>query len=90
MIKLEKFYMSAGQDLNTETCIYVKLLDEGTDVWRPVRASVLDDSRFIILKSNDYDPETEIWEFPPETRVRCIRKAFADGDESLVAIAIAE
>jgi hypothetical protein len=30
--------MSAHRDTDTEAMVYVRLLDEGTDVWRPVRA----------------------------------------------------
>jgi hypothetical protein len=38
-IKPEKFYMSVHQGADTEAVVYVRLLDEGTDVWRPVRAT---------------------------------------------------
>jgi len=90
MIKLEKFYMSAGQDLNTETRIYVRLLDEGTEVWRPTRATPLADGIFEIDEPDDYDPETETWEFPPHTKVRCVPRKFADGEKALVAVAVAQ
>jgi hypothetical protein len=30
--------MSVRQDSDTEVVVYVRLLDEGTDVWRPARA----------------------------------------------------
>lgn len=33
--------MLADQDLNTSYTIYVRLLDEGVDVWRPVLAFAL-------------------------------------------------
>jgi hypothetical protein len=82
--------MSAVQDLNIETIVYVRLLDEGTDVWRPAPAIPQADGTFKIGKPADYDPEAERWEFPPQTRVKCVRKKFADGDEPLVAIAIAK
>jgi hypothetical protein len=82
--------MSADQDLNTETVVYVRLLDEGTEVWRPAPAIPLGDGSFRIIKPDDYDPETEAWEFPPDARVRCVRRKFADGGESLAAIAIAK
>jgi hypothetical protein len=29
--------MSVHQDTGTEAVVYVRLLDEGTDVWRPVQ-----------------------------------------------------
>jgi hypothetical protein len=82
--------MSAGQDLNTETVVYVRLLDEGTDVWRPTPAIPQADGSFTIGEPEDYDPETESWEFPPQTRVRCVRRKFAGGDESLAAVAVAK
>ncbi len=66
--------MSAAQDLGTETIVYVRLLDEGTDVWRPVPAIPQADGIFKIRKPDDYDAETETWEFPPHTRVKCVRK----------------
>jgi hypothetical protein len=81
--------MSADRDLDTETVVYVRLLDEGTDVWRPVRAIPLANGIFEIGEPEDYDPETETWEFPPHTKVTCARKKFAEGDEGLVAVAVA-
>ena len=41
--KPEKSYMSVRQDTDTEAVVYVRLLDEGTDVWRPARATALPD-----------------------------------------------
>jgi hypothetical protein len=77
---------SGHQDTDTELMVYVRLLDEGTDVWRPVRASVLPDGTFRLLEPDGYDPKTEKWEFPPSTKVRCVTRKFADGDEGLVAV----
>lgn len=85
MIKREKSYMSAAQDLDTE--VYVKLLDEGVDVWRPVRAIREADGAFRLCRPGWYDPETEIWQFPPNSRVKCKMKVFADGKQGLVAVA---
>jgi hypothetical protein len=82
--------MSADQHLDTETVVYVRLLNEGTDVWRPTRATPLPDGTYRIRRPDDYDPDNETWEFPPLTRVRCTAKRFADGDEALVAIAVAK
>src|SRR5215469_16163556 len=74
--KPEKSYMSVRQDTDTEVVIYVRLLDEGTDVWRPVRATALPDGTFLLLEPNGYDPDAEKWEFPPLTKVRCVRRKF--------------
>jgi hypothetical protein len=78
--------MSADQASNTDAIVYVRLLDEGVDVWRPVPAAALSDGTFELVAPNDYDPETEHWEFPPRTRVRCQTKRFEGGKEGLVAI----
>lgn len=82
--------MSVDQDTNTDRTIYVRLLDEGTDVWRPVVATELSDGTFRLAEPDGYDPKVEVWEFPPHTRVRCALKRFFDGTEGLVAIANAE
>jgi hypothetical protein len=84
----EKSYMSADQGLDTE--VYVKLLDEGVDVWRPVPATKQADGSFRLCRPEWYDPQTETWEFPPFTRVRCEWKKFADGNRGLIAVAAAD
>jgi hypothetical protein len=63
--------------------IYVTLLDEGIDVWRPVEAQRLSPDTWLIV-DQDYDPSTERWEFEPGTAVRC-RKEKRDGRQILVA-----
>lgn len=52
--------MSAETALATET-IYVHLLDEGIDVWRPVEAVPL--GRGLYRLPRNPDPEAETWEF---------------------------
>lgn len=51
--------------------IYVKLLDEGTNVLRPTLALLIRDNEYQILEDSTYDPEIELWEFPPGTRILC-------------------
>lgn len=63
--------------------IYVALLDEGIDVWRPVEAERLSADTYLIV-DQDYEPEVERWEFEPGTIVRC-RKEKRDGRHILVA-----
>jgi hypothetical protein len=89
-IKPEKFCMSARQVTDTDALVYVRLLDEGADVWRPVSATALPDGTFRLAEPDGYDSEAEVWEFPPHARVKCASKRFADGEEGLVAIAYAE
>ena len=79
--------MSGRQATNTDTVVYVRLLDEGTDVWRPAQATPLPDGTFELSEPEGYDPGAEIWEFPPHARVRCVAKNFADGKKGLVAVA---
>jgi hypothetical protein len=67
--------------------IYVALLDEGIDVWRPVEARRLAPDTYLIV-DQDYDPRTERWEFEPGTAVRC-RKESRDGRQILVATEVA-
>ena len=68
---------------HTET-IYVALLDEGTDVWRPVLAARRADDLFEIISTND-DPEDEKWQFPPGSLVKCEHRTLSGG-RRLVAV----
>jgi hypothetical protein len=49
-----------GTDIST---IYVKLVDEGTEVWRPVSAIRRKDNIFVIASQSV--PADEKWEFLP-------------------------
>lgn len=61
----------------TET-IYVALLDEGTDVWRPVQAEKQIDGSYIIISYND-DLSDEKWEFSSGSRVICEQWQLSSG-----------
>lgn len=61
-----------------EQIIYVKLLDEGTIVYRPVKALRLDNDLFKILDSPLAD---EIWEFQFNDIVHCTGTRISDGFE---------
>jgi hypothetical protein len=50
--------------------IYVALLDEGVDVWRPVRAEQLSSNLYRIL-AQSYDRAVESWQFEPGDVVVC-------------------
>jgi hypothetical protein len=50
--------------------IYVALLNEGVDVWRPVQAERLSDNTYRIL-SQPYDQSAESWQFEPGDVVLC-------------------
>ena len=60
--------MSVEMDSNIdEYTIYVKIVDESVDTWRPVRARKLADTVFTLLDQEI--PEEEIWEFLPNQTV---------------------
>jgi len=65
--------------------LFVYLLAEGTDVWRPTEAVSVGDGLFKILPTPEYDPEDEVWEFPPSSIVRCETRQ-GDSDEYIVAV----
>lgn len=44
-----------------ETTIYMPLLDEGTDVWRPVTAEDLGSGRYRVTTRT---PGDEVWSYP--------------------------
>ncbi|GIX00652.1 MAG: hypothetical protein KatS3mg111_3984 [Pirellulaceae bacterium] len=75
--------MSAAMASNTST-IYVNLLDEGVVVLRPTQGLQLGEDEYEVLPPTDYDPDDEVWEFPPGSIVRCIREK-RDGEIILVA-----
>jgi hypothetical protein len=64
--------------------IYVSLLDEGTDVWRPVEAEHVSDNRYRIVSTNS-DPDDEHWEFQTGEVVRCELRDLS-GEKCLVAV----
>lgn len=62
--------------------VYVELMDEGVDVWRPVEATVEADGTF---RLPDEAPDDEVWRFAPGSVVRCEPRALSEG-EALVAV----
>jgi hypothetical protein len=68
-----------------EVQIYVALLDEGTDVWRPVRATSAGHDAYVIISEND-NPQLEHWQFRTGDVVRCELKTFSGGPTGLVAV----
>jgi hypothetical protein len=59
--------------------IYVELLDEGTNVCRPVQATIVGSEGYLILPE-DYDPQTETWEYPPGSVVQCKIEKWSNGE----------
>jgi hypothetical protein len=56
--------------------IFVELLEEGTECWRPVSAERLSEDTYRIV---DAVPEDEVWQFQPGEIVRCKPRVFSDG-----------
>jgi hypothetical protein len=74
--------------MKTNETIFVYLLDEGTDVWRPIEAVSMGNDQYRIVSENK-DPEDENWQFKTGQVVRCATRRLSDGDR-LVAIEKAE
>ena len=58
--------------------IYVALIGEGLDVWRPVKAEHVRDSVYKIV-DQAYDKDDETWEFVPGDVVECRFLELSDG-----------
>jgi hypothetical protein len=69
-----------------EKTIYMPLVGEGTECWRPVRAVQIGAD---IFEVTDNIPEDQSWAFAPFSRVRCRDKVFANGQMGLVVFAYA-
>jgi len=77
--------MSAETASSTSVAeIFIPLLNEGTDVVRPTNGLLLGGNEFQVLATPNYDPNDEEWEFPPGSKVRCVRES-RSGREVLVA-----
>lgn len=59
--------------------IFVRLLNEGKDVWRPTMGRPAGAWTYEVLPTSDYDAESEEWEFVPGTLVLCRWHNFNDG-----------
>ena len=55
----------------SEVEIFIRLLNEGTEVLRPTQGLLVAPNVVQVLATPDYDPTVEEWEFPPGSRVRC-------------------
>jgi hypothetical protein len=66
------------------TRVYVRLLNEGVDVWRPVDALWLRCDVYQ-LSAQRQKPEDEEWEFGPGEFVRCRERTFSNGTAGLIA-----
>jgi hypothetical protein len=68
-----------------ERTIYIKLLEEGTNVYRPVPAVEFKKNVYKLKGENIYDPEDEVWEFKPGIYV-VVEEQELNGELVLVAV----
>jgi hypothetical protein len=66
-----------------QATIYMELLDEGTDCWRPVQVEILSDNLHRVIGPVPYE---EIWAFAPGSVVRGEAMIFSSGSEGIVAV----
>ena len=78
--------MSAATASSTDlSTVFVRLLDEGTDVWRPVDALRLGETTYRIAEQAV--PEDEAWSFQPGDIVVAERRQGDTDDQPLIAVA---
>lgn len=78
--------MSVEMDSSTSRAVvFVRLLDEGTVVFRPSPAHYIGNSAYQLETPSDYDQEDEVWEFPPGSVVICETRDIG-GESALVAV----
>ena len=76
--------MSAATASSTDATVYVRLLNEGVDVWRPVKAVRLSETTYQL--SEEPTPEEEAWSFQPGDVVVAEHRA-GDPEQRMVAVA---
>jgi hypothetical protein len=59
--------------------VYVRLLNEGTEVFRPTQAVEIGKGLFELMATPHYDSEDEAWEFLPGAIVRIEMRHGASG-----------
>jgi hypothetical protein len=70
---------------DTET-VYVELLDEGVDVWRPVQAEHLGGDLYTLIGEQ---PDSEVWPFAVGDVVRCRVQRLRGNGNRLEAVLVA-
>jgi hypothetical protein len=69
--------------------IYMPLLNEGTECWRPVSATPVEGDRYRIDEQH-YSRDDEEWQFPPGSLVRCRLHTFSGGERELAAFELVQ
>ena len=71
--------------MNGTAQIFMPLLNDGTECWRPVAATPLGAELFRVESVCDDDEE---WQFPSGSVVRCGPRTFSGGESGLAAFAL--
>lgn len=79
--------MSEVTDSNTNAVIHVRLLGEGTEVFRPVAGQEIAPGEFKLLAAIGSEALDEEWEFPMGSVVRCNEQE-RSGGKLLMAVAL--
>ena len=87
--RVESWFDRGWRNLAEPVKIFVPLLNEGIDVWRPVQARPLGANLFRII-GVEADVSDETWLFAVGTIVRCEPKRFDDGKIVPTAVEHAE
>ncbi len=87
--RVRAWFDRGWKELVDPVTIFVALLDEGTDVWRPVQARPLGADFYRII-GVEADVSDETWQFSPGAIVRCEPKRLNDGQVSIVAVELKE
>ena len=78
---------SLRNEPGTVTLIYVPLVGEAVEVWRPVLAERVGEGQYRITGENP-SPDEEQWAFSPGDIVECKERHFDNGNKSLVAVRV--
>lgn len=70
--------------LATKRLIHIRLLNEGTLVFRPTLGEMIEKDVYKVLPTENYDQEDERWEFPPG-KIVLVKKEKREDREILVA-----
>lgn len=73
----------------TTVTVYIYLLDEGVDVWRPVEAEAVKNDLYRII-SNNPDPEDEKWQFSTGDVVHCVEKTLMNRKPEIRLVAVSK
>ena len=72
--------------MNVQVTIFIRLMDEGVECWRPVEAEPRGSTYLLIGPM----PSDERWEFPAGSLVVCQQTEFSEGKTGLAVVRLAE